>query len=411
MALREAAIHNRNRVLGLLLLLSVIMYLDRVCISVAGPAMQEALGIGPEGWGWVTGAFTLAYAAFEVPSGAMGDRWGPRKVLTRIVLWWSAFTSLTGAVSSLNVLVATRFLFGIGEAGAAPNMGIVIARWFPLEMRSRAWGLSLMALQVGGAVAPLLVVPVQARWGWRASFFVFGAVGVLWSALWYWWFRDSPQEKDGVAGVTFAAQEHVSLPWGEAMRSSNLRSLMLMAGSVGWSMSFFQSWLGTYLAKGLGFSATGLLWASLPFLVGAFANVVGGFVGDIVVRQRGLTFGRRAVGIAGYGLSTLSLIAATQFEDKITVITLLSFAYGGITLGQPALMNVCLDIGGKFSGAVTGAMNMAAYTGAFVSSVAYGYMVNRYGYQFPFLPMIGFMLVGTLLWFRVRPEEDVIAVR
>jgi sugar phosphate permease len=136
--------------------------------------------------------------------------------------------------------------------------------------------------------------------------------------------------------------------------------------------------------------------------------VVGGFTGDIAVMRRGLTFGRRLVGIAGYGLSTVSLIAATQFDDKMTVITLLSFAYGGITLGQPALMNVCLDIGGKYSGAITGSMNMAAYTGAFLSSVAYGYIVERYGYQAPFLPMIGFMVIGTLLWFRVRPEEDVI---
>lgn len=406
--LPEAVIPQRNRVLGLLLLLSVIMYLDRVCISIAGPAMQEALGIDPAGWGWVTGAFTLAYAAFEVPSGILGDRLGPRKVLTRIVLWWSAFTSLTGLAGSLNVLVAIRFLFGMGEAGAAPNMGIVIARWFPLEMRSRAWGLSLMALQIGGVLAPLVVVPVQARFGWRASFYLFGVLGVVWAAVWYGWFRDTPEEKSGAVQREVHKREHVGLPLGQALRSSNLWALMIMAGSVGWSMSFFQSWLGTYLAKGLGFSATGLLWASLPFLVGACANVIGGFVGDWAVKQRGLTFGRRAVGIAGYGLSAVTLIAATLVEDKIAVITLLSFSYGGITLGQPALMNVCLDIGGKFSGAVTGAMNMAAYTGAFASSVAYGYMVNAYGYQFPFGPMIGFMVLGTVLWWRVRPEEDVI---
>ena len=118
----------RNRVLGLLCLLMVITYLDRVCISVAGPRMQEALNIGPLGWGWVTGVFTLAYAIFEIPSGALGDRIGPRRVLTRIVLWWSGFTSLTGLVTGYYPLLLTRFFFGMGEAGAFPNASIAVAR-------------------------------------------------------------------------------------------------------------------------------------------------------------------------------------------------------------------------------------------------------------------------------------------
>src|SRR6476469_9057204 len=128
----------RHRVLGFLSLLSIITYLDRVCISVAGPRMQEALHIDPVGWGWVTGVFTLSYSAFEIPSGVMGDRIGPRRVLTRIVLWWSAFTSLTGAVSNYFVLLLVRFCFGIGEAGAYPNASVVIGRWIPVRNRARA---------------------------------------------------------------------------------------------------------------------------------------------------------------------------------------------------------------------------------------------------------------------------------
>ena len=183
----------RLRVLGFLSVLSVIMYLDRVCISVAGPRMQEALSLSPEQWGWVTGVFTFSYALFEIPSGSMGDRIGPRRVLTRIVLWWSAFTSLTGALTSFIPLVLVRFAFGMGEAGAAPNLGITIARWFPLRERATAWGITLMSLQVGGALAPFLVVPIQQAYGWQASFYAFGFVGVLWCIAWYIWFRDSPR--------------------------------------------------------------------------------------------------------------------------------------------------------------------------------------------------------------------------
>ena len=171
LALREGLVmKQRSRVLGLLCLLLVITYLDRVCISVSGPRMQEALSISPVAWGWVTGTFTLAYAAFEIPSGTLGDRIGPRLVLTRIVLWWSSFTALTGLVSSYYPLVLVRFLFGMGEAGAFPNASIAVSRWFPVTERGRAFGLMLMSSQLGGALAPLLVVPIQAAYGWRASF-------------------------------------------------------------------------------------------------------------------------------------------------------------------------------------------------------------------------------------------------
>src|SRR6266540_3687468 len=165
---------HQHRVLGLLALLSVITYLDRVCIAVAGPRMQDALHISPQAWGWVTSVFFLSYSAFEIPTGALGDRIGARKVLTRIVLWWSAFTSLTGLAWSYWVLLPIRFLFGAGEAGAYPNSSCSISRWFPTVERARAHGLVWMASRIGGAISPFLVVPIQQRWGWRASFFCFG---------------------------------------------------------------------------------------------------------------------------------------------------------------------------------------------------------------------------------------------
>ena len=182
----------RHRVSVLLVLLFAITYIDRVCISVAGPRMQEALGIDPVGWGWVTAMFTLSYCLFEIPTGTLGDRIGPRRVLTRVVLWWSVFTSLTGMVSNYAQLLIARFCFGAGEAGAFPNASIVVARWFPATQRASMAGVMLMASQIGGAIAPLLVVPIQIRYGWRASFYVFGAIGVIWAAIWYAWFRDSP---------------------------------------------------------------------------------------------------------------------------------------------------------------------------------------------------------------------------
>jgi MFS transporter, ACS family, glucarate transporter len=375
--------------------------------------MQDALGITPEAWGWVTGVFTLAYAAFEIPSGAMGDRIGPRRVLTRIVLWWSAFTALTGAVSNYVLLLITRFAFGMGEAGAYPNIGVAIARWFPLATRTQAWGIVLMCAQLGGAIAPFVVVPMQSRFGWRASFFLFGLFGVAWAIAWFWWFRDTPAEMPRLTAAErtevepFVPSRH-GLPWRAGIRSVNLLATMTMVLLVGWSMSFFQSWLGTYLVRGRGFTETGLLLASLPFLVGAAANVIGGFVGDALVVRLGLRWGRRSIGLVGYGSAALFVLAATLTPDNLLAIVFLSLAYGGITICQPALMGTCLDIGGKYAGAVTGAMNTAAYTGAFLSSVAYGYIVRGYGYEAPFVPIIAFLVVGTLLWLKVDAQQEVV---
>src|SRR5688572_9272486 len=297
----------RHRVLGMLFLLSIITYVDRVCISVAGPRMMKDLDIAPERWGWVVGAFAIAYAAFEIPTGSMGDRLGPRRVLTRIVIWWSAFTSLTGAVSNYYLLLVVRFLFGAGEAGAYPNASATISRWFPVVERARAHGIVWMASRVGGAISPLLVLPIQIAYGWRASFFVFGILGVVWAIVWYIWFRDHPSEKAAVTAEEIEEIDtgtspaiHRGLPWGQALRSPNLWWIMFMYHTYCWGSFFYLSWLHTFLAKGRGFDDGDLARLSwLPFAFGGTANLLGGIVSDRLVKRIGLKWGRRSVGLAG----------------------------------------------------------------------------------------------------------------
>ena len=220
----------RYRVLVLLFFLSIITYLDRVCMSVAGPRMQADLNISPERWGWVMGAFTLAYALFEIPTGALGDRIGQRKVLTRIVVWWSVFTTLTGTVSSYFLLLITRFMFGVGEAGAFPNSSGSISRWFPAVERARAQGVVWMATRIGAAISPLIVVPIQQHYGWRASFWAFGFLGLIWASVYYIWYRDFPSEKPGVSrkeleeiGAGAQRTPHRGLPWGTVLRKSGVK--------------------------------------------------------------------------------------------------------------------------------------------------------------------------------------------
>jgi len=407
------SVKYQHRVLGLLSLLSIITYLDRVCIAVAGPRMQDSLHISPQAWGWVTSVFFLSYSAFEIPTGIMGDRIGPRRVLTRIVLWWSVFTSLTGAVSNYFVLLLVRFCFGIGEAGAYPNASVVIGRWIPVRNRARAWGIVWMMSQIGGAISPLLVVPIQAHFGWQTSFYLFGFVGVIWGGYWYWWFRDSPRDKVGVTKAELeelrrtSTHAHEGLPWGVALRSSNLWRIMAIAACYVYVLSFFQSWFQTYLVRGRGYREVDLLLSSLPYLVGAGGNFAGGVTSDWLVRRLGLRAGRRIVGVAGLGVAAVSLTATILTTNNTLVLIFLSLVYGGLTFQQPNIGAVCLDVDRRHAGAVLGFVNTAANAASAVSSVVFGYIVGHFGsYNAPLIPMVLALGVGTLLWLTVDPTRQ-----
>ena len=403
----------RHRVLGLLILLFAIVYLDRVCISVAGPRIQDDLHIDPIGWSWVTAMFTLSYCLFEIPTGALGDRIGPRRVLTRVVLWWSAFTSLTGMVWNYNLLLITRFCFGAGEAGAFPNASVVVSRWFPTTQRAGMSGVLLMASQIGGAIAPLLVVPIQIRYGWRASFYIFGMLGLIWAAVWYTWFRDSPSEKRGVSLAELnqigpAATPHAKgFPWRSALRSESVLAMLGMAFCYVYVYTFFQTWFHTFLVRGRGFSEGSLVLSALPYVVAACANLTGGAASDALVRRLGLKWGRRSLGIAGLGSACLCTIAAMVVRQQLITLILLSLVYGGITFQQAGVFGVCLDIGRRHAGSMVGLMNTSAQVGGLLSTVAYGYLVDRFrSYDAPFVPMAALLLVGAILWFKIDASRE-----
>ena len=406
----------RHRVLTLLFFLSIITYLDRVCIAVAGPTMQKELNLSQSQWGWIVGIFALSYAIFEIPSGAMGDRIGPRRVLTRIVLWWSAFTALTGVVSNFFVLLAVRFAFGAGEAGAYPNASSSVSRWFPTTERARAIGTVWMASRIGGAMSPFLVVPIMALWGWRSAFYIFGAMGVVWCVIWYWWYRDLPSEKAGVTAEEIAEigdsqRAPHGLPWGQALRSANLWKIMLMYHTYCWGSYFYLSWMPTYLQKGRGFSPDEMkVYAMLPFIAGAIGNLTGGTLSDIMVRKFGLSLGRRVIGTAGLAASALCIFFTGFTGDRYLAVALLTLGYFSMDCMLPPSWAVCTDVGGKYAGAVSGTMNMAGQFGSFLSSLAFGYLVDYFGgrYDIPLMIFGGFLAISAFIFTRIDPTEQLV---
>ena len=411
---------HRYRVLALLFVLSMVTYLDRVCIAVAGPEIVRDLHLSATQWGWVVGIFALSYAIFEIPSGALGDRIGPRKVLTRIVLWWSAFTSLTGLVSGFYVLLATRFAFGAGEAGAYPNSSASISRWFPLAERGRAHGAVWMASRLGGALTPLLVVPIVAVFGWRTAFYLFGLLGVAWAVVWYWWYRDHPAEKAGVSPEELALigaaprQTHQSLPWREVLRHGSLWKIMFMYHTYCWGAYFYLSWMPTYLRVGRGFTADEMkIYAMLPFLAGAAGNLLGGWLSDVLVRRYGLRIGRRTVAATGLAASALCLFGTATVADRHVAVALLTLGYFSMDCMLPVSWSVCLDVGGRHAGAVTGAMNMAGQFGSFVSAIAFGSLVDAFGgrYDVPLVVFSGMLAVSAVLFTTIDPTKPLVPVK
>lgn len=406
--------------------LAVITYIDRVCIAGAAPFIIEELKLTPVAIGMVFSAFTLAYSIFEVPSGWLGDIMGARKVLTRIVIWWSVFTMLTGAAWNFASLCATRFLFGAGEAGAFPNISRSFSRWFHASERGRAHGVVFMGTRLGGAVTPLIVAALIAAIGWRKAFVVFGVLGFVWAALWYRWYRDVPAKHPGVNQAEIdlirggQASEKTEgflagpliVPWRKLLLSPNLIFICLMYFSFGYGLYFYLTWLPTYLVKARGFSSfsSGLL-AGLPLLVAAGANIFGGLVTDRLAKQYSLRASRCAIGAASFFASAIAIAAVAITENPLAAALLVALAAGLADFSLPACWAVCLDVGKDYTGIVTGCMNTFGNLGGTLCPLVIGFIVERWGnWNIPFVLTGLVYLAGAGFWLLINPEKSLTKV-
>jgi len=364
-------------------------------------------------WGWVGGIFSISYALFEIPSGYLGDRIGARAVLSRIVLWWSGFTALTGVSWNYPSLLVTRFLFGAGEGAAGPNAAVSLSRWFPPTERARAMGIFLMGAEVGTALTPLLVIPIQQHYGWRASFFVLGLIGVGWVNAWRRLYHDHPSDSARISqseldeiGRSTGNSEH-TLPWRSALRSRNLWAILLSGFSYRYGIYFFQFWLPTYLVSGRGYSETSLLLTTWLFAGGAVANVTGGWASDALVKRLGLKAARRTVPFAGLVVSALSLTLTIFVAGKYYLLVLLALGYCGITFAQAPCWAVCMDVGARFTGVVSGARNTTSQVGATISSIVFGYMVRSTGnYNIALIPVVGMIAACGVFCLRIDARSS-----
>ena len=350
----------RTRVLGFAFSLTAITYLDRICISAAAPFMMQDLGLSVLEMSAVFSAFTLSYSLFEVPSGWLGDVIGPRRVLMRIVVWWSVFTMATGIVQGFRSLMVVRFLFGAGEAGACPNLARSLSRWFPRRERGRANGVMLLGSRFGGMLSAPIALFCIGQWGWRLTFVLFGGIGIIWAVAWFAWYRDRPEDHPSITPeeVAWIQQDggppaRHSTPWAALFASRNLYAICLMYFAFGYGLYFYFTWLPTYLITVLGFSTlAGGAFAALPFLLAGIADVAGGWLTDHLSRAYGLRVGRCYLGSASFVVCAGLLLTSTVLEWPVAKAVLLACALASADFALSAAWAVPLDIAPDHAGVV-----------------------------------------------------------
>jgi MFS family permease len=462
--MNERATRVRYLVLGFVCALAMVTYLDRACFGMVAPTLADELGLGgPTDLKWAFTAFAIAYALFEIPSGWLGDVWGPRGTLLRIVLWWSFFTALTGAVGltigsyvlgGLGTMVVIRFLFGAGEAGAYPNITRVLHNWFPSEQATTAQGWIWMSGRLAGGFTPLIwtLLVVGTAWtppviNWRSAFVLFGLIGVAWCVGFAWFFRDRPRDhtwvndaerKEIEHGRDTAKASHGGLPIGRLLGSGNLWLICIMYFCMVYGWFFHVTYLPSYLEDRFNLnpsSIVGALYKGAPLWLGAFSCLFGGVLVDRLMRAMGSRQrARRIVGMVAQLLCALGWMGALVAPNVHAFTLAISLAALSNDMTLASCWATCQDIGGRYTAVTAASMNTVGAIGAAVVSWSTGTIIQMTlashaagldvavqnlpaeekhaavmaGYDYNFMTYAAAYLISALCWRFIDPDEPII---
>lgn len=398
-------------ILVMLVILGMVTFLDRINISVAGSSIMHDLHLSPAQWGWVQSAFILSYGLLQIPMGALGDRFGHRNILAAIVLWWSAFTAFTGMAGGLMSLLVIRFMFGIGEAGSSPCSTGVISRWFEKGEVGKAQGYVWAASRMGGALTPFVVIPVMVTVGWRAAFYLLGALGVVWAIVWWLYYRDSREtSRASSPRNTSSISSTSSLPWSSILGNRQFWLICGMYFFYAFGSWFFFSWFPTFMELGRGFDKTELTYAvAVPFIMSMMGNIAGGHLTDRLTRRYGIKIGRKALGSTSLAVSAVCMFLAAFIPGKMAVFVFLSLCFGIFDLMLPSAWALCIDLGKRHAGTISGAMNTAGNIGGFCCGILFGELVQQSGnYNLPLYMIAVMLIISAVLFFFINPEKPII---
>lgn len=409
----------RHAILWLTVAAYMITYMDRVVIASSVPSLREEFGFSMVTVGWILSAFRWGYALFQLPGGWLGDRFGPRRALAGIVVWWSAFTCATAFSWNFTSMAVIRFLFGAGEAGAFPIATRSLSRWMLPSERGFAQGITHAGSRLGAAMTPPIVVWIMVAYGWRATFLLFGALGILWAAIWFWYYRDSPEQH---ASVNAAELEliHASMggpraaitktvPWKKILSSPTLWYLSMMYFCYGYCVSVYLDWFPTYLNSYRNFNLKQMgYYASLPLLAGTAGDLMGGVWSDWWLKRTGnLKMARRGVAVSGFLLAAAGILPAALTTDSIYCVWFSCIAVFGLELTVGVSWALPLDIGGDYAGSAAAVMNTCGNIGGAISPALLAYLVNGYGWNVPFLVAAGLCVAAAVLFLKIDASRQI----
>ena len=417
--------HTRWGILALLFGISVVTYLDGVNISVTARQMMPALGLTNIQMGEVFSAFVLGYALCQIPGGWLGDRWGPRRVLTLAVLWWSVFTALTAVAATLPIvelvgvmgsLVAVRFLIGVGEAAALPNFNRVVADWLAPHERGLGIGITIGGIGIGSALAPPVTAWIMVNYGWQAAFYACAAVGIVIAGVWFFYATDRPEdhvhvnaeEAALIAAGRSARGTDVSAPtpWKSFARTPTVWWLVLSYTCFGYVAYVYMSWFYLYLVNVRGFGELrGAVYSTVPFLAMTLFCVLGGLATDRLAGRVGLNKGRASIGGAGMFLASASIVLGALVEGHLAAITLLSLGAGWLYFTIGAFWCCPVDLSKRHAGTLSGLMNTGANLGGTVSPTLTPWIAEQWGWSAAFGTAALVAFAGSLLWLWIRPGD------
>jgi MFS family permease len=423
---REAGVSQgrsgyRWLVLGMLALLSLITYMDRTNISIAAPMMMKEFGFTKTQMGIIFSAFAWAYSLGQFPSGWLSGKFGPRKLLTLIALFWSLMTMMTAHAWGFISLVVIRFIFGLGESGCFPGGHQAMQYWYPKSERGTVNGVFHGAGQFATSVVPLVAVAIMIAWGWRSMFYVFGLVGVVWSVAWWFMYRDQPEQSKHVnaaeaeyigTGIgVIEAKKKVEIPWGLILGCPTTWLMGAVYAAMVYSQNFFLYWMPTYLIEFRHFSLKNMgHLAPLPLFAGAVGVLFGGIITDYLAKKTGnLKWSRRGVCIAGLLGAAISIIPAALTSNHLLVLIYLTIANFFTQMVNAPSCAVSLDIAGGYAGIVYSVMNMVAQGAGAMSMIVFGALVQRGYWLAPFFIIAAILTGAALLWaFAINPERSVL---
>jgi sugar phosphate permease len=437
---QTAPSRGRWYILGLICLMYLITYLDRVNISTAAPVISAEFGFDKITMGCIFSSFLWAYALFQVPGGWLSDRFGARGVLAAIVTFWSVMTAATAAAMGVTSFIVARFLFGMGEAGAFPGATRAMQLWYPRRERGLVQGVTHSASRLGAAIAPPIVVLIilggklDFPWidvsisipalGWRSVFYICGAIGFMWALFWYLSYRNLPEEHrlvnraelaqirgvgdDGEINPA-AIEKKASVPWLTLLLSPNMWAIMCAYFTYVYCLWIFLSWLPTYLVEARHFTLLKAgLFASLPLFAGVIGDTVGGLVTDWLLHRTGRArLARRSVAITGLLGCAVCIVPAALTDDPYLAVYGLTGAMFFLECTIGPSWAVPMDTGGKYSGTVSGMMNMAGNFGGALSPLVFAYLAQYYNWQVPFILAAALLVGGAAIWaFWLDPDRS-----